>query len=388
MTPDDAFHRAIGEEPDDDTHRLVYADWLDEHGDPARAEFIRAQVERARLADDDPRAKELRARERRLLREHWEAWVGPLRELAGPDASRHGAPWLVRGYRSPALEHFHRGFVDTLWLDAATVAARADELFRLVPLRELTLWGAGRPGVAEALAGLPQLGTIISLAFADYWSSPLTSAGAAALAASPHLGRLRALSLYRNDVGDAGASALARARWLGGLWSLLLGDNGLSSEGVRALAAAAPPGLRYLQLDGNRPGEDGARALAAGFAGLATLSLMECALAPAAAEVLAAAPGIQWQNLTLSGNPLGPDGVAVLLRASWLTWLSRLYLPRCGVGDAGAAALAGCPALAELRVLNLRDNGITAAGAAALAASPHLSRTLRLDLAGNPCHLA
>jgi len=29
----DGFLRAIREPPDDDTHRLVYADWLDEHGD-------------------------------------------------------------------------------------------------------------------------------------------------------------------------------------------------------------------------------------------------------------------------------------------------------------------------------------------------------------------
>lgn len=40
-----ALLRAIAETPDDDTPRLVYADWLDEHGatdaDRARAEFLR-----------------------------------------------------------------------------------------------------------------------------------------------------------------------------------------------------------------------------------------------------------------------------------------------------------------------------------------------------------
>ena len=48
MTHDDAFLQAILETPDDDTPRLIYADWLDEHGDVARAEFIRLQC---RLAD-------------------------------------------------------------------------------------------------------------------------------------------------------------------------------------------------------------------------------------------------------------------------------------------------------------------------------------------------
>jgi uncharacterized protein (TIGR02996 family) len=38
-----AFLAAILDRPDDDLPRLVYADWLDEHGEPERAEFIRTQ---------------------------------------------------------------------------------------------------------------------------------------------------------------------------------------------------------------------------------------------------------------------------------------------------------------------------------------------------------
>jgi len=37
------FIRAICAAPDDDRLRLVYADWLEEHGDGVRAEFIRLQ---------------------------------------------------------------------------------------------------------------------------------------------------------------------------------------------------------------------------------------------------------------------------------------------------------------------------------------------------------
>ena len=53
MTHDDAFLRAIIENPDDDTPRLVYADWLDEHGQSDRADFIRVQCELARLPEED-----------------------------------------------------------------------------------------------------------------------------------------------------------------------------------------------------------------------------------------------------------------------------------------------------------------------------------------------
>ena len=42
------FLRAICENPEDDTVRLVYADWLDENGDADRAEFIRVHCELAR----------------------------------------------------------------------------------------------------------------------------------------------------------------------------------------------------------------------------------------------------------------------------------------------------------------------------------------------------
>ena len=34
---------------EDDAPRLVYADWLEENGHAARAEFVRVQLQRARL---------------------------------------------------------------------------------------------------------------------------------------------------------------------------------------------------------------------------------------------------------------------------------------------------------------------------------------------------
>src|SRR5262245_34845244 len=51
----DALLAAIRANPEDDTPRLMFADWLDEQGDAAsvtRAEFIRLQCELARLDDD------------------------------------------------------------------------------------------------------------------------------------------------------------------------------------------------------------------------------------------------------------------------------------------------------------------------------------------------
>ena len=49
FTDEDALLRAVWDAPHDDAPRLVYADWLDEHGDPDRAQFVRLQCELARL---------------------------------------------------------------------------------------------------------------------------------------------------------------------------------------------------------------------------------------------------------------------------------------------------------------------------------------------------
>src|SRR4051812_29831368 len=71
MLDDPAFIRMIAANPDDDAPRLVYADYLEESGDPvhiARAEFIRVQVEKARLLPDTPRSNELWYRDVELLK--------------------------------------------------------------------------------------------------------------------------------------------------------------------------------------------------------------------------------------------------------------------------------------------------------------------------------
>src|SRR4051812_27805349 len=91
------FMQAICEDPDDDAHRLIYADWLDDHGDSDRAEFIRLQCAIARLDDED---EAMEAREAELLRHYGDAWRAELPAL--PKIA-----WMMS---------FGRGFIEDAWL--------------------------------------------------------------------------------------------------------------------------------------------------------------------------------------------------------------------------------------------------------------------------------
>ena len=71
-----AFLQTICANPEDDAPRLVYADWLDERGNPL-GEFIRVQVELARIKESRPRYGMLRARQLELMLAHVPLWVQP-----------------------------------------------------------------------------------------------------------------------------------------------------------------------------------------------------------------------------------------------------------------------------------------------------------------------
>lgn len=262
MTHDEAFLQAIREAPDDDAPRLIYADWLEEHGQTDRAEFIRIQCRRFGISDMDPNAPGLQARAEELLRDNWDAWVGPLRELARRMHAWRSERWMYEAYHPDRLRHFRRGFVETIAVEAEGFLEHANELLALVPLRELLLWGAGR--CAGALADCPQLAGLKILGFSDYFRDPLTAQDAPILAASPYLYSLSALYLGWNSLSDEGVEALTRARWLESLVTLDLSQNGITDSGALALANCPYLGrLQTLFLRRNDISSRGRTALAA-----------------------------------------------------------------------------------------------------------------------------
>jgi uncharacterized protein (TIGR02996 family) len=77
MSTEEALLAAVRSAPDDDLPRLVSADWLEENGDTDRAEFIRLQIERAKMPPRTPPT----AREEELYDGNRERWYGQFLRL-------------------------------------------------------------------------------------------------------------------------------------------------------------------------------------------------------------------------------------------------------------------------------------------------------------------
>jgi uncharacterized protein (TIGR02996 family) len=238
MTQEEAFIQAIREAPNDDAPRLIYADWLEEHGQSGRADLIRVQCLLAQTPKSSREHSLLMAHTETLLRANWEEWISPLRETVGPWRDRYGEGWMGEEYHPQALRRFHRGFICGISLAADSFLRQAHKVRYLIPqLNYLYLWGAGQRG--QALAASPELQGLRTLGFADYYDAFLMANDAAALATSPYLKGLSSLRLERNSLGDEGVEALVQAPWLVSVTWLDLTDNGLSDRAARALAASS-----------------------------------------------------------------------------------------------------------------------------------------------------
>lgn len=126
MSDEEALLAAIIANPDEDTPRLVFADWLDENGQPDRAEFIRLQIERASTPGlvNEVRQR-LLTRETTLLSRYRKEWLRPFQKLLQPKTCK-----------------FQRGFVDYVEAEASFYLRSAAELYRMTPVRELLLHNA------------------------------------------------------------------------------------------------------------------------------------------------------------------------------------------------------------------------------------------------------
>jgi len=387
MTSDhDALLAAVLAAPDDDLPRLVYADWVEEQGEPDRAAFIRAQIELARTPPWEPFSVRCQAfHSSDLVRGQPRA--GDLPDLGDgrllgwdPDfAFRRGFGWGL-AVRQPRT--------------LAEVGAR---IFATAPVGRLSLWDATLDDW-RAVAARPWLARVTDIHFVGLPGEPLWVLGE-----SPHAGGLTALSferagspgmpditarLMRSPVGPR----LTDLRFRNGcdaveemIDSLAAGDvppklgrleyaggNLTPATLARLLALPVVPPLTALGLFNNPFGPAGARVLAAAAPpGLADLDLRYCFLDADAAAELAGSPQLTTvRRLDLGRNPLGPDGIARIAASGTLAGLRSLGLSQTGTDDRAVAELTRADFWPSLVELDLRHNPISDAGAAPLLITP------------------
>ena len=238
-----ALLAAICAEPDADAPRLVYADWLQEHGDEEQAQFIRDSIALEWLKDheDDKRQRTVT----RLNKiEH-----------------RSGVQWLSAvGVRATDVV-YDRGMVTGVaYNDFDDFREDAVPLFARVPVLNLTIHKTtstdpGTEWLGE-MAELPHLARLRTLALSNGgW--PVSSSEWERFITSPHLANLEELSVQSAGLTDDDARVFDRCEHLGNLEELYLAGNGLTAEGALAVVRSPRlPRLRRLSVSHNDIVED------------------------------------------------------------------------------------------------------------------------------------
>ena len=287
MSDEAALLTAIAAHPDEDTPRLMYADWLDENGRPIRAEFIRVQIDIARK-DHLPRAilnryVDLFKRNQELIDDHRGELLGPLAALP-----------------AEARAEFRRGFVASIEVTVRDFLAHSALINGYQPLPRVCVNGVvGRlidflhnphtgcvthiNGYSERPDDVPPryppdeeldlIDAVERLSRLEVLS--LEGCGIddlhCDLAYNFSVPYLRDLDLSNNLITDGGVSDLLSTDLPQQLTRLILGGNDITDAGAVALAERWPTGdgdrLVHLNLRFTNIGPTGQAALLRRFGG-------------------------------------------------------------------------------------------------------------------------
>lgn len=230
----------IAAHPHDDTPRLVYADWLEENGQPLRAEFIRVQcavkhLEELPAAQQRPHVH-LWRRNQELLDHHRRDLLGPL----GDDLSYFDAV-------------FDRGFLAELTITADLFLKHAAAVRAFKPLPRIRIHQVCEEEFRPLLS-CAELALVETLNVAPHIaeSDRIGESGAGAIAQCPRLNRLEVLEMEGCDIHDEGLLAIAHTQKLPSLIELDVSVNQITNHGV-IMFVESPlwPRLRRLVLGGN-----------------------------------------------------------------------------------------------------------------------------------------
>jgi uncharacterized protein (TIGR02996 family) len=405
MTDRDALYRAILANPEDDTPRLVYADWLEENGRAEEAEFIRVECRLETIAPDDSAYGVLFERQIELS-----LWLsthapGPTVRLPAGLQFRGGADWWNRTSRGFPRFLIYSGHGRPGLKPVRAVGAALEKAFTKLPARWLVVQGLTVAQLAELLKQ-PAVAQLNGLTIGLDAPDEAEAEACRSISECSNLARLHALSL-EFPIGVQGATALSESRSLSGLsWLSLencewlnpaavaclhganwfrnllrLSTNGLSSESFEELSRRGPLRVQTLEMDqaAFEPAAWRTFARSGTFPLLARL-VNNTDMSRGRAEALAATDHIRLSHLDMTGSAIGNDGAEALAAAPWLDSLVSLSLSSNRLGPAGVAAIAQSRRLAQLRVLRLGYNAIGGVGLRKIAANPALRGLITLGL--------
>jgi len=233
MSDRDALLRAIAANPEEDTPRLMFADYLDELGDAssaARAEFIRLRVRLARLPHDHPELESTRCRIDELL---WK-WDFIWRKE------------MPAGFK--ALSGYRHAFAYRAAAVASAIAGAADDP-RTLFIEELELTVDVSPFRLRELVKQPFFAELKSLIVQS--ELPIGWSGARAIAEG-EFPKLERLVLARQSIGNIGLRALCDSWGFPRLRELDISSNDITDDGMTALLRSGLNArLRHVRYWGN-----------------------------------------------------------------------------------------------------------------------------------------
>jgi uncharacterized protein (TIGR02996 family) len=253
----DAALQEIIAHPDDDGPRLIYADWLTDHGNEqgkALGRFIHVQCRLARLPAKDPQRSDLAKEERALQKKYGEYWAASLWDLAAEWVFRRGfieqievkcvaaiAVHLLEHLRAWAPIRHVRFCGDYLKLDSLLSAVHHLAGIETLEMYEFPV-GEDEDGVMRELLTSPHLSSlkamhVLSSGAGDGMFGEEVLHG---VLECPHLTNLRRLSLYEYGEGmdDESVQILARSPHLPELEEVDLRAANLNEESLRELMAS------------------------------------------------------------------------------------------------------------------------------------------------------
>lgn len=437
---DNAFLAAIDDQPDDDLPRLVYADQLDERGDP-RGELIRIQCALACMDELHPDRPQHEKRLIELFRVHGKQWRQ--QELPSYRPLRRWGTGRIDYWRGfidvlgDSLQHMHPNLnrinrkkpraLGVLQIDQTNEDYESDEEMQQSPqqlvdilqsdihttLRHLILSHdseAPMPALNdESINAILDTSRLkldsVWLCDAGFAANELVHAAASKKAAQPwrrlatnmhntntHLfwnlanrdlfPQLTELELHHAALWPGLATTIANPELTKRLRAFVLNDVRTPYHSLITVFGAPFPEARLLDASNSVLTPSIVRTMAdnTSYAQLQTLSLDHTNIRiDSLRRILRASWARNLRGISLQDNILGIDTADLLVEDLPLTQLEALDLRETKLNDAAVTKLVRSPSAAKLRSLRLSDPQLTAEGLHAVLTSPHMGNLHTLE---------